>query len=189
MNRPSWHIWRVFLSLLAASLILISASCKKHELTTATGVLDKRLPDESSTNVRVTELDGDRIDYDLMARRIDRYYDTRILNAIGVQIKSYNPDTGATSYLSADSTIVDDARNMIFAYGNVHLSSPGGAVSSQSMIWDRNADEIIAPGKVTVTRAGSTLRGERLRTNPNIDFAELDIVSADGTLDATDFDW
>lgn len=171
------------------ALLLCLSACKKQDLTQAAGVLDRNLPDESSKKVSITELNGDRVEYEIFADRVDRFYDRRLLNAFGVHIRALDPKTGATTHLKADSTIVDDARNMIFAYGNVQLSSPGGQVNSASMIWDRNLDEITAPGKVTVIRDGNTLRGERLRTNPGVTFAELEIVSADGQFDSTDFNW
>lgn len=189
MSRPFRLIWPGFLSFLAIAVLLCAPACKKQELTTATGVLDRNLPDETSSRVKITEFDGDRIDYELAAQRIDRFIDRRLINAIGVQIKSYDPQTGQITHLQADSTIVDDARNMIFAYGNVELSSPQGSVSSASMVWDRNTDQIIAPGIVTVIKDGSTLRGQHLRTNSTIDYAELELVSADGKVDSLDFDW
>jgi len=188
MNRLLQITWLKYLSLLGLLLLLLSA-CEQQDLSQASGVLDRSLPDESSNKVRITELNGDQVDYELYAERIDRFYDRRLLNAFGVQIRAFDPKTGGTTNLKADSTIVDDARNMIFAYGNVLLSSPGGSVSSASMIWDRNLDEITAAGRVTVVRDGNTLRGQNLRTNPQVDFAEMDVVSADGLYDATDFDW
>lgn len=170
-------------------LALLLCSCKQQDLTVAAAPMDRNLPDESSNKVNIIEYNGDRVDYEIFADRVDRFYDRRLMNAVGVEIRALDPKTGGTTHLKADSTIVDDARNMIFAFGNVKLSSPGGMVSSNSMIWDRNLDEITAPGDVTVIRDGNTLRGQRLRTNPQIDFAELETVSADGKFDSTDFDW
>jgi lipopolysaccharide assembly outer membrane protein LptD (OstA) len=40
---------------------------------------------------------------------------------IKVEIQALDKKTGGTSFLKADSTIVDEARNMIMAHGNVKL--------------------------------------------------------------------
>jgi len=47
----------------------------------------------------------------------------------------------------------------------------------------------LVPGKVTLEKDGNILRGESLRTNPAVDFAYMDIVSADGKFDEADFNW
>ncbi|MFA5509365.1 MAG: LPS export ABC transporter periplasmic protein LptC [Candidatus Cloacimonadaceae bacterium] len=169
--------------------LMLAFACKSQDLNQKFDTLDRNLPDESSLDVKIVEFDGDKVDYELSAKRIDRFYDRRILNAISASLTSYNHDTGGVSYLQADSTIVDDARNMVFAYGNVRLSSPSGTVQSASMTWDRNMDQIIAPGQVVLTKNGNTLRGNHLRTNSNIDYAQMETVSADGIFDASDFDW
>ncbi len=183
------HILTRYLNALLLLAALAVISCKKQDLTPVKGSLDRRLPDESSNDVSILEYDGDRIDYQLYAQRIDRWYETRMLKAYRVRIEAVDSKSSLPTHLSADSTIVDDVRNMIFAYGNVVLSSPSGKVYSESMIWDRNSDEILAPGKVTVERDGNILRGEQLRTNPAVDYAYMDVVSADGKFDETDFNW
>jgi len=45
------------------------------------------------------------------------------------------------------------------------------------------------PTKVTLTRAGDILRGNSLRTNTRLSFAEMDVVSAEGYIDEEDFTW
>ncbi len=187
MNKPWRRFLRIVLSLLA--LLLVLSACDEKGLDVSTPAMDRNLPDETSTNVTITEFNGLSTDYILTAKRIERYYDRQILNAYGARIQAYDAKKGGTSLMEADSTIVDDARNMIYAYGNVKLSSPNGSISSGRMIWDRNMDEIIAPGPVTLVRSGNTLRGEDLRTNTRIDYAEMKTVSAEGIFNEEDFDW
>lgn len=188
MNKPWQHSLRIALNLLVLSLILLSG-CEDNSLSIRTPVMDRNLPDETSTNVTITEFNGLSTDYILTAKRIERFYDRRILNAYGARIRAYDARKGGTSVMEADSTIVDDARNMIYAYGNVKLSSPNGSIESHRMVWDRNMDEIIAPGQVTLVRNGNTLRGEDLRTNTRIDYAEMKTVSAEGIFNEQGFDW
>lgn len=182
-------IWRGSLSILLLVGALALISCKGQDLTPSRERLDLDLPDETSDKVKILEYVGDEVEYELYAKKIDRWYEKRMLKAYDVRITSIDPKTKLPTYLSADSTIVDDTRNMIFAYGDVLLSSPSGKVYGGSMVWDRNTDEITVPGKVTLEKDGNILRGESLRTNPAVDFAYMDVVSADGKFDEADFNW
>lgn len=188
MNRQSWHIWVRFLKFIGLCMLLLTA-CTEQKMEVTGPPMDRNLPDETSSNVRITEFNGTEVDYQLEAARIDRFYDRRILNAYKVKITAYDAQKGGTSVMQADSTIVDDARNLIYAYGNVKLNSANGSIQAQRMIWDRNMDEVNAPGLVTLIRDGNTLRGSNLRTNTRIDFAEMDVVSAEGRFNESDFDW
>ncbi len=170
-------------------LLLAFSACKENRLEVPTSVMDRNLPDETSKNVVVTEFDKGSIDYVLKASRIDRYYDKRLVNAFKVDILAYDKKKGGTSVLKADSTIVDDARNMIYANGNVQLTSPGGSVFTKRMIWDRNVDEIIAPDRVTLNREGNLVRGKNLRTNLSVYPTEMDSVSAEGFFGEEYLDW
>jgi lipopolysaccharide assembly outer membrane protein LptD (OstA) len=91
--------------------------------------------------------------------------------------------------VKADTTIVDDARNIIFANGNASFETPDGNLKTSKMVWERNLDELSAPGYVVLTRSGDVLRGTNLRTNAKFSYATLDAVSAEGIIDEADFDW
>jgi len=137
--------------------------------------------------VILTEYEQNKIAYILNAERIERYYDRRILNAYKVEIQALDKKTGGTSILKADSTIVDEARNMIMAHGNVKLISAEGSIFTNRMVWDRNSDVIVAPDTVMLVRAGNILRGRNLRTNLSIYPTEMDSISAEGLFEDKEF--
>jgi LPS export ABC transporter protein LptC len=170
-------------------LILGMGSCKKTNLDSKTPVMDRNLPDETSYNIEIFEYKEDRIEYILKAAKIERFYDRKILNAYDVLITTYDELMQVQSTMKADTTIVDDARNMIHASGNVMLSSPNGTIQALRIAWDRNSDEIVSPNRVILTRENTVLRGINLRTNSTISFAELETVSAEGTVSESDIDW
>ena len=188
MNRPCLptSIRSVSLALL---LLLALSACSDDKLTVSTPPLDRRLPDETSENVTITEFDKEGVAYILKAARIDRYYERRILNAYQVDITAYDRVKGGSSSLQADSTIVDDARNVVYAHGNVKLRGKEGIVSPARLIWDRNMDEVLAPGQVTLVQDGNILRGTNLRTNLSISPTELDNISAEGFFEEDYLDW
>lgn len=175
-----------FLMLLALPLFF---GCGESDLVLRTESLKRGLPDETSTNVTITEFDKEGVAYILKAARIDRYYERRILNAYQVDITAYDRVKGGSSSLQADSTIVDDARNVVYAHGNVKLRGKEGNVSTARLIWDRNMDEVLAPGQVTLVQDGNILRGTNLRTNLSIYPTEMDNISAEGFFEEDYLDW
>ena len=172
--------------ILLFSLLALSA-CGKSKLDIKTESMKRGIPDETSTNVILTEYEQNKIAYILNAERIERYYDRRILNAYKVEIQALDKKTGGTSILKADSTIVDEARNMIMAHGNVKLISAEGSIFTNRMVWDRNNDVIVAPDTVMLVRAGNILRGRNLRTNLSIYPTEMDSISAEGLFEEKEF--
>ena len=90
----------------------------------STEVLARDLPDEISYNVKLIQLDNDRNEYFLEANKIERFYNRRLLYAYKVTLTTYDKNNQISSVIKADTTIVDDARNLIFANGNALLTSP-----------------------------------------------------------------
>lgn len=151
--------------------------------------MQRDLPDETSYKVEIREFNGNLLDYILKAEKIERYYDRKLLNAFGVSIVSYDADGKIKSTMLADSTTVDDTRNMIYASGKVVLSSENGKIEAPRLVWDRAMDEIMAPDRVILTREDNVLRGYRMRTDSTISYAEMESVSAEGSIKAGEFDW
>lgn len=189
MSKLCSSIWNISAELVLLLALLLLAACGESNLVLQTESLKRGLPDETSTNVTITEFDKDGVAYILKAAKIDRYYERRILNAYQVDITAFDPAKGGSSLLKADSTIVDETRNMIFAHGNVKLTSKEGNISTGHLIWDRNMDEVLAPGEVTLVKEGNVLRGTNLRTNLSIYPTEMDNISAEGFFEEDYLDW
>ncbi|HRY83672.1 MAG TPA: hypothetical protein P5533_03460, partial [Candidatus Cloacimonadota bacterium] len=94
MNRRFLPILQIYpklagrLNTALAVLILFGlAACKERVvLSTRSPAMDRNLPDEVSSNVRISQLDGDRVEYILEAKKIERYYDRKLLNGWDVTI-------------------------------------------------------------------------------------------------------
>ncbi len=177
------------LTLIPFLFLLLFAGCKKTDLDANTPVMDRALPDETSYNIEIYQYKETHLEYILKAAKVERFYDRQILNGYAVEIVSYDLDQSIKSTILADTTIVDDARNLIYAYGNVRLSSENGTIIARKLTWDRGSDEIVSPDRVTLTRDGNVLRGINLRTNSTISYAEMETVSAEGMISETELNW
>ncbi len=169
--------------------MLFLSACKQSVLDQTSPALNRSLPDETSENVSIYEYKDNKIDYLLTASRIERFYETRRLNAWKVKITTYDIKKRIINTITADTTFVDEARNLVQARGNVVFQTPNGTIKSKLINWDRNVDEIYTPEKVLLIRNGDVLQGDNLRTNSALSFVELNAVSAEGTITQDEIDW
>jgi LPS export ABC transporter protein LptC len=170
-------------------ICLTLTGCKKSILDQTTSVLNRSLPDETSSNVTLTEYKENRINYTLTAAKIERFYDSRLLNAWKVKIETYDKYSKIQNTIIADTTYVDEARNIIRAMGNVIYSTPNGTIKSKLIIWDRNIDEIYTPEQVVLIRGERVMHGNNLRTNSSLSSAEMDSISAEGIITPDEINW
>ncbi len=184
MKRPCWPIW-----IASVSLWLTLFGCQKVNLQTPTGVLERGLPDETSYNVSVTNYLDNKYEYQLEAAKIERFSDRRLLIGYKVTLTTYDKDSKLNSVIKADTTIVDEARNLVLANGHAKMTTPNGSLSTPNIAWDRAVDEITAPKQVLLTRQGNVMRGQNLRTNSKLSFVEMEQVSAEGRLTQQEIDW
>ena len=177
------------LSILLILALLGLAACGQDALAQDMAVLEQGVPEENALKVRMVEYRDDMVDYIIEAAEMDRFTDRRMVYGYDVTLTSYDRQAQISTVIKADTTIVDDARNIIFANGNVIFESGQGKIKTQKMIWERNMDEITAPATVVLIRGGDVLRGKNLRTNAKLSFAEMDVVSGEGYVDEKTFSW
>jgi LPS export ABC transporter protein LptC len=190
ISRGSMLVWlKLFTAVSLTALALSFSGCGKSVLNQTTEIINRSLPDETSDSVSIFQYKENRVDYVLTATRMERFYDSRKLNAWKVRIISYDKFKQVHSTIVADTAYVDEARNIIQARGNVVYSTPNGTIKSQIINWDRNIDEIFTPEKVILIRDGNTLQGTNLRTNSMLSYAEMDSISAEGTVTPDEIDW
>lgn len=171
-------------------LLLVLAACSDKSLNQETGVLEQGEADENSSGVRLVEYRDERVDYIIEAESMKRYTERRMLYGYNVTLSSYDKNGLLSSVIKADTTIVDDARNVVFANGNVSFKTPQGEIKTQKMFWERSVDEITVPVALTLTRSGDVLRGNSLRTDTKLSYVEMDAVAAEGYFDEEEFlDW
>lgn len=186
-SRTSWLIFSLLEAILLICL-LTSLGCRKMTEPSKARI-NPNYPDEQSSNVHIVSMKGDSLDYVLDASRIDRYYDKQSLDAFDVNIVTYSKNGKENSRISAKRAIVDDVENRIVAFGHVKLITPNGILETELLNWERSLDEIVAPGAVTLVREGNVLKGISLRTDSNLNYAEMKQVTASGTANEKDINW
>ncbi len=177
------------LSALLSIMLLVLASCSQDSLVQDSAVLEQGIPEENALQVRMVEYRDEKVDYIIEAAKMDRFTDRRMVYGYDVTLTSYDNLAQISAVIKADTTIVDDARNIIFANGNVVFEGNEGRIRTQRMIWERNLDEITVPGAVVLIRGGDVLRGTNLRTNAKLTYAEMEVVSGEGNVDEKTLSW
>ncbi|MFB3844376.1 MAG: LPS export ABC transporter periplasmic protein LptC [Candidatus Cloacimonadaceae bacterium] len=171
------------------TLLMLFQGCGKSVLNQTTEVLNRSLPDEISNNVSIYAYKDQKVDYLLTAAQMERFYDTRQLHAWKVHLVTYDKTGKVKSTITADTTFVDESRNLIQARGNVVYTTSNGIIKSDVINWDRNIDEIYSPTRVTLIRENNVLTGSQLRTNSTLSYAEMDSISAEGIVKPNEINW
>ncbi len=187
LSRIFWQIFSLLEVLLLISLLGLTGCRKATE--PSKDQINPNYPDEQSSFVHIVSMKKDSIDYVLDASRIDRYYDKQNLLAFDVNIVTYDKSGKVHSTITANRANVNDIENRIVATGHVKLVTPNGILQTEILSWERSFDEIIAPGAVTLIRNGNVLQGISLRTDSNLNFAEMKQVTAAGTANEKDINW
>lgn len=180
----SCSIWQVT----SLILLLLVLGCQQKEPTPEPAA-EIGLPDEQAENVRLIAYNGEQIEYEMTARKVDKYYSRNQTLADSVTVLTYNPDSSLKSKLVCDNAIVDDARNLLTASGQVVITSENGILQTPYLVWNRNTDKILATSGVTIIRDENILKGQELKTDIKLENIEISQVSATGRIDAEDIDW
>ncbi len=140
-------------------------------------------PDEITINVKMQETKLGKIQNELYAKVIKRYYDLDFFIADSVRILSYNEKGEFVYSLDCDSAFVDQKTNLFTAMGNVFVVNSDGDLKTNILKWDRDLDELIAPEAVILNHENNTIKGNYLETNIDFDYIRLKKVSAKGKID------
>ncbi|OQY37248.1 MAG: LPS export ABC transporter periplasmic protein LptC [Candidatus Cloacimonetes bacterium 4572_65] len=174
-------------SFIFSILLLLLVGCETTTPDTGSG-FDDTLPDEYSKNVELNRYSGDKLEYSLKARSIIRYYDQQRTIADSVFLKSIDEESGILSTLKCDTTIINDASNLITGKGNVVIKYGDiRRIETELILWDRSSGRIKCPGEVDMWDEDRYLRGTNLITNTKLEMTKLENVSGEGVADEKAF--
>jgi LPS export ABC transporter protein LptC len=147
------------------------------------------IPDEEADSLYIVVTNLDKIEYEMTAVRMQKYYDTKQTFVDTVFATFYDGIGQIKSTLSCDKAELDDASNTIICRGNVVLESENGIMKAPEAILNRNSEQIFAQKGVTLIRDDNVLYGAQMISDLKLENAEFRQVSAEGKLDAAEIDW
>ncbi len=136
--------------------------------------------DEQSDSVRIVSMKNNTVEYILNARHIQRFYNSRLLDADTVRVESYDENGALRSVLTSRKAIMDDVKNELTAEGNVIIvNDENDSLKTEHLVWDRNTDAIFASGEVTIIRGENIFHGQNMQTDTS--FRELRSINVTGS--------
>ncbi|MDO9577446.1 MAG: LPS export ABC transporter periplasmic protein LptC [Candidatus Cloacimonadales bacterium] len=151
--------------------------------------IEGKIPDEEADSIMVVATTNDRLDYEMTAVHMYKYYDTKQTFVDTVFVTFYNDDGTVKSTLRSDKAEMDDAANTITGIGNVVVISDNGTMKAPYAVLNKNTEQIFAQKGVTMIRGENTLYGEEMVSDMRLDRVEITKVSAEGKLDNEEIDW
>ncbi len=144
--------------------------------------IDKGIPEQQADSIYAIMYNGERIESEFFAQKMDIYTRQGLTLADSIMVKSYDEYGNLASTLTARQAEVNDTQNIITAIGNVILVSDEGTLYTEKLIWNRNNNKLNAPLAVKLVRGDDIMYGTNMRTNLSFDFVDLEKVSAQGTV-------
>lgn len=178
---PNWKI----VSLLI--LFFVLACTPEEEILSLP--LEGKIPDEESDSLYVVVTNREKVEYEMTAVHMYKYYDTKQTFLDTVFVKFYNSDGSIKSTLRCDQAELNDAENLIIGSGNVVVESENGVMKAPRAVLNRNTEKIYATEGVTLIRHENTLYGQEMISDLKLEVAEFKKVSAEGTLENEKLDW
>jgi LPS export ABC transporter protein LptC len=179
-----WLIWK----LLLISLLFLGG-CSSDDLEPVESRSLREVPDEQSDGVRTITMNGNIISMEMHARHIDRYYKRKETFIDSLFVKKFDEAGNLTSTLTCIKAKIDESKNVIVCEGDVEIVSDNGVLRTPFLTWNRDTDAIVAENGVVMEREDDILRGDKMKTDLNMDNIEIINVSAEGTVKSGTVEW
>jgi len=168
--------------------ILIYCSCSDSKGTVTFRDVGKQSV-EITDSITVYSSSKDLTLWTLYADRLKKYPKDNIMYFSDIELKLMNEDGTLASTIYADSAIVDDEMQTVYAEGNIEIYSQEGDIFGKSMTWDRKNDEIFSKDSVKVLRQGNVIQGSSFTSDSRFDHVTLHRASAEGEVGESEVLW
>ena len=151
------HPWNpaIFLSLF---LLVALAGCQDKLKPTVVPVTGK-LPDQESWNSTIVFSDSGQTRGILWAGHVLVFNNiNKTFLGDSIRVDFYNDQGQHTSYLTADSGVVDNNTNNLEAIGNVYVHSDSGtSLWTQKLFWNNNTQKVTSDVYVKIVSTKETI--------------------------------
>lgn len=144
---------------------------------------------EITDSITVYSSSKDLTLWTLEAERLKKYPKDNIMYFSDIELKLMNKDGTLASTIYADSAIVDDEMQTVYAEGNIEIYSQEGDIFGKSMTWDRKNDEIFSEDSVKVIRQGNMIQGSSFTSDSRFHHVVLHTASAEGDVGESEVLW
>jgi len=146
--------------LLLILIILLAAGCEDKLKPTVVPV-SGQLPDQESWNSTIVFSDSGETRGILWAGHLLVFNNiNKTFLGDSIRVDFYNDAGQHTSYLTADSGIVDDNTNNLEAIGNVYAHSDSGtSLWTQRLFWNNNTQKVTSDVFVRIVSPKESLQG------------------------------
>ncbi|MDZ7796643.1 MAG: LPS export ABC transporter periplasmic protein LptC [Candidatus Marinimicrobia bacterium] len=124
------------------------------------GFYEGRIPDQEIWNTRVTVSRSGEVSSEIYAAHLVKYEDTRDMIIRDSMRIDFYKDGKHTSYLTADSGLVNEKKENIVAIGNVVMVSDSGFTAyTDSLFWNNDSNKVYTNSAIQIFSEHDTLYG------------------------------
>jgi len=158
------------LSALLLSLLLLAVSCSDDQPATSDSTdTEQALKEQVLMDSQIKMSEQGRTAAVIDARYIEKRFGQETTNAREINATFYDSTGHLTSWLTADSGIVNQNKNQINVYGDVVVTSKDSVrLYTDSLSWDQKLNSVVTDDYVEIHRGKNILRGYGLITDRSL---------------------
>lgn len=127
--------------------------------------------------------------WELSANRLKKYPQKNIMYFSDIELKLMDNDGTLSATIYADSAVVDDDMQEVYAEGNIEIYSKEGDIFGESLTWERRNDKIFSDDSVKVLQEGNIIRGSSFTSDSHFEHVTLHTASGEGDVDESKVLW
>ncbi|MBN2016551.1 MAG: LPS export ABC transporter periplasmic protein LptC [Candidatus Cloacimonetes bacterium] len=127
--------------------------------------------------------------WELQAVRLKKFPKDNVIYFSDIELKLMNKDGTLAATIFADSAVVNDDIEEVYAEGNIEIYSQEGDIFGESLTWERRNDKIFSDDSVKVIQQGNVIRGSSFTSDARFEHVTLHTASAEGEVDESKVLW
>ena len=174
--------------LTAAFIIILISACSDSKGPVTFRDMGKQTI-EITDSIIVYSSSKDITLWELYADRLKKFPKDDLMYFSDIELKLMNKDGTLASTIYADSAIVNDEMQTVYAQGNIEIYSQEGDIFGETITWDRKKDEIFSENSVKVIQQGNVIQGSSFNSDSRFKHVTLHRARAEGEVDESEVLW
>ena len=174
--------------LIAVFIIILISACSDSKGQVTFKDIGKQTV-EITDSITVYRSSKDITLWELYADRLKKFPKDDLMYFSDIELKLMNKDGTLASTIYADSAIVNDEMQTVYAQGNIEIYSQEGDIFGETITWDRKKDEIFSEDSVKVIQQGNVIQGSSFNSDSRFKHVTLHRATAEGEVDESEVLW